>query len=226
MSKLPLTPDFDYWPCDHRITSVTNEKNSIKVVWSNGRSCDYYKLFLRENSPDEETLHPLSRETILTPVDFPKDLEILSAGVKDSGVLEIVWSPNGHVSSFHPGWLYANGWYGEEKSECSKVLWDGSSLKEPPTFDGPDAITDNRVMLEWLEALRDYGVARLENLPEEDGLLEKVVQKIGSIRETNFGRMYTLAIKNDPDSNAYTHVPLPHHIGLPTGECPPGLQLR
>ena len=44
------------------------------------------------------------------------------------------------------------------------------------------------------------------------------------IRETNFGRTYTLAIKPDPDSNAYTSLPLPQHIDLPTRECPPGLQ--
>ncbi|MEP6968849.1 MAG: TauD/TfdA family dioxygenase, partial [Betaproteobacteria bacterium] len=46
----------------------------------------------------------------------------------------------------------------------------------------------------------------------------------GSVRESNFGRMYTLEIKDDPDSNAYTAGALLQHMDLPTRESPHGLQ--
>lgn len=72
--------------------------------------------------------------------------------------------------------------------------------------------------------LATYGVARLEGLPQQDGLLTEIVERIGTIRETNFGRTYTLAIQDDPTSNAYTPVALPQHMDLCTRECPPGLQ--
>ena len=95
---------------------------------------------------------------------------------------------------------------------------------EPQSFDGPSALTDDSVFLEWLEAPRDHGVTRLTDLPVEDGLLMSVVERVGTIRESNFGRMYTPEIKNDPDSNAFTSDPLLQHIDMPTHECPHGLQ--
>jgi len=55
-------------------------------------------------------------------------------------------------------------------------------------------------------------------------MLFDVVGRIGSIRETNFGRMYVLEIKDDPDSNAFTSGALIQHMDMPTRENPPGLQ--
>lgn len=80
------------------------------------------------------------------------------------------------------------------------------------------------VFLQCLEALRDYGVARLRGLPQKNGLLEQLVTRIGPVRESNFGRQYTLDIKDDPDNQAFTSDKLLQHIDLPTRETPHGLQ--
>ena len=104
------------------------------------------------------------------------------------------------------------------------MLWAARDLSAPLTFDGPLALADTAVFLRWLQALRDYGVARLQGLADEDGLLAEIVQRIGPIRESNFGRMYTLEIKDDPDSNAFTSQALMQHVDMPTRECPHGLQ--
>ena len=80
------------------------------------------------------------------------------------------------------------------------------------------------VFLDWIEALRDYGIARLRGLPQQDGLLETIVTRIGPVRESNFGRQYDLTIKDEPDSQAYTSDSLLQHIDLPTRETPHGLQ--
>ena len=97
-------------------------------------------------------------------------------------------------------------------------------MPEPPTFDGPTVLQDSGAELAWLEALAQYGIARLEKLPQQDGLLEHVVTRIGPVRESNFGRQYTLEIKDDPDSNAFTSDALLQHIDMPTRESPHGLQ--
>ena len=104
------------------------------------------------------------------------------------------------------------------------ALWRADDLPQPATVSGPDALKDNGLFHRFLCALRDDGVARLENLPQQDGLLVEIAERIGTIRETNFGRTYTLAIQDDPTSNAYTPVALPQHMDLCTRECPPGLQ--
>lgn len=221
---LPWTPDFDVWPVTHRIAEAVAEGESVRVRWDDGLECRFHAVLLRENSPDEQTIHPLSRESLISPVDLPADLTARSARVDDSGALEVEWSSGGQVSRYHPGWLRANGWFGDSEEENTRVLWSSEEQPQPPTFNGPAALAEPQTFLAWLEALRDYGVARLSGLPIEDGLLETIVSKIGSIRETNFGRMFIVAVKDDPDSNAYTSHALPQHIDLPTRECPPGLQ--
>lgn len=227
MQDLPLTPDFDIWPITNRIVHAVAEGVSVRLVWDDNNESRYHAFLLRENSPDAASLHPLSREALISPTDLPEDLRVERAEVDRVGALRVVWSHGGHVSRFHPGWLRAHGFFGKEGAKVdatTTVYWTGEEYPEPPTFDGPRLLAEPRLFLSWLEAVRDYGVARLERLPQRDGLLEEVVTRIGPIRESNFGRVYTLDIKEDPDSNAYTPSPLPQHIDLPTRECPPGLQ--
>ncbi len=224
LPDLPITPDFENWPVTHQPVGATTESGALKITWSDGKVSLHHSLFLAENDPSPETLHPLSRETTLSPLDQPEDLAAVSAAIQPNGAVSVEWSDERAPSQFHPGWLRAHSWFDEAPSAPERVLWTGTDLPEPPTFHGPTALTDLSLWRDWLVTLSTYGVARLEGLPNEDGLLMDIVERIGPIRESNFGRMYTLEIKDDPDSNAFTSDALLQHIDMPTRECPHGLQ--
>jgi len=66
---------------------------------------------------------------------------------------------------------------------------------------------------------------RLRGLPTEPGSLESIARRIGPVRPTNFGQLFNVKAKPDPDSNAYTSLALPPHVDLPTREYHPGLQM-
>lgn len=219
-----LTPDFDHWEATEGVAEAVVESGSLRLTWSDGKTSHHHAFWLAENDPSEDILHPLSRETTLSPLDLPEDLEISGVDCSRAGVVRVDWSHGRKPSLFDTGWLRGNAFFGDGADRPATVLWTGEELPEPPSFDGPKALADDSVMLQWLEALRDYGVARLTGLPQRDGLLEDLVQTIGTIRESNFGRMYTLEIKDDPDSNAFTSDALLQHIDMPTRECPHGLQ--
>lgn len=223
MLDLPGTPDFDVWPIVHIATGVAAAGEEITVSWSDGVETRYHALMLRENSPDPETIHPQAREMAISPLDIPGDIAFAAAEIDAAGAIAVVWSDGGR-SRYHPGWLRAHGWMEAPDAPPPRTLWIGSELAAPPSFDGPAALEDPDVFLDWLEALRDYGVARLRGLPQQDGLLEAIVTRIGPVRESNFGRQYVLEIKDDPDSQAYTSGKLLQHIDLPTRETPFGLQ--
>lgn len=224
MEQHPITPDFDFWPVNVSPVAARPDKGALVVEWSDGKVSQYHPFFLAENDPSPDTLHPLSRETTRSPLDLPEDLAAVSAEIEPNGAVAVHWNHDQAPSRFHPGWLRGNGWFGEEMEPVTEVLWTAEEQPAPPTFDGPQALRDPEVFLAWLRALRDYGVARLENLSDEDGLLMRIVERIGPVRESNFGRMYTLEIKDDPDSNAFTPDALMQHIDMPTRECPHGLQ--
>ena len=222
MLDLPITPDFDYWPIDHNADRLEVRNDSIAIWWSDDQISEHHALFLRENSPDATTIHPKAREMSIAPQDIIADLQILGADILPSGAIAVSFS-DGLQTHYHPGWLRGNAWFGPD-TPLSVIMWKVDTLPEPPTFDGPAALTDKSVLLEWLEALQIYGVARLRELPQKDGLLEQIVTLIGPVRESNFGRQYVLEIKDDPDSQAYTSDALLQHIDLPTRELPFGLQ--
>ncbi len=222
MTQLPWTPDFDVWPVEHQAERLSHDGQALSVNWSDGRTSQYHAVLLRENSPDAGTIHPKAREMCISPCDIDAALLIKDAAILGNGAVEVQFS-DGTVSAYHPGWLRGVAWFGPE-TPPAPVLWRGEDLPEPPSFDGPEALANPRAFLQWLEALRDYGVARLRGLPQQDGLLEEIVTRIGPIRESNFGRQYVLEIKDDPDSQAFTPDKLLQHIDLPTRETPFGLQ--
>ena len=219
-----ITPDFDHWDTPFGIARVSVEDGALRIDWSDGKTSYHHSLWLAENDPSDETLHPRSRETLLSPLDLPRDLVVIDAKINAEHGLEVFWSHNRKPSLFHTGWLRGNAYFEDSIEHDSLVLWTGKEQPEPPSFDGNEALNNDHVMVQWLEALRDYGVARLTGLPQQDGLLMKIVETIGTVRESNFGRMYTLEIKEDPDSNAFTSDSLLQHIDMPTRECPHGLQ--
>lgn len=224
---LPWTPDFESYAVEHKLETATVNDDVVSLRWSDGRESQHHAFWLRENSPDPETIHPLSREMLLDPLDIPCDIAPAVARLRTDGALEIEWTNGGPVSAYHPGWLRAHAFFGDTMPEHvngSMQLWKAATLPEPPTFHGAEALADPSVYTQWLEALRDYGVARLQGLPVAETTLEEVVGRIGTIRESNFGRTFDVVVKNDPNSNAYTPAALVQHMDLATRELPPGLQ--
>ena len=222
MADLPQTPDFEIWPVANAAQCVEVAADVLHITWSDGRRSGHHALLLRENSPDPVTTHPKAREMAISPVDIAEDITIISANTLANGAVRVCFS-DGLDATYHPGWLHGTAWFGPEETPPA-ATWTPAELAQPPTFDGREALERPDVFLSWLEALRDCGVARLRGLPQQDGLLEDIVTRIGPIRESNFGRQYVLEIKDDPDSQAYTSGSLLQHIDLPTRELPFGLQ--
>lgn len=226
MNNPPITPDFDIWPLTHTPASVSVKNDALSITWSDGKESYYHPFLLAENDSSPEMLHPLSREAVSSPLDLPEELKIKGADIENDGVVQVCWSHGRKPSRFHAGWLRGNGWFGTDVDADAfvPVLWTAKDQPEPPSFDGSMALSKSEIFLEWLKSLRDYGVARLRGLPDEDGLLMGIVERVGPVRESHFGRMYTLEIKDEPDSNAFTSDALMQHIDMPTRECPHGLQ--
>ena len=94
----------------------------------------------------------------------------------------------------------------------------------PPTFDGPAVLTDDEALLEWLVALRGFGVSRLRDVPPLPDVVGEVAARVGIVRETNFGVLWDVRSEADPITNANTPLALPPHVELATREYQPGLQ--
>ncbi|MFG6137277.1 TauD/TfdA family dioxygenase [Halomonas sp. B23F22_10] len=232
---LPLTPDYDAWPIDADLDAVSFTPRLVTVRWSDGRVSRYHSIWLRENAGDETTVNPATRERILDLSALPAWPEVVEAEIDAAGALCVTFAPEDRRLRFHPGWLRANDYDNATDPEAPLVTvttWQGGPGEGPDTIDGsglletdPGSEAEEAILAPALESVLGKGLVRLRGLPTTPGSLAAIAQRIGPIRDTNFGGLFNVKAKPDPDSNAYTAIALPPHTDLPTREYHPGLQM-
>jgi gamma-butyrobetaine dioxygenase len=73
--------------------------------------------------------------------------------------------------------------------------------------------------------VRDGGVALLRGVPSRDGEVLRLAERVSFAQRSNFGLMFDVRSKPNPDSNADTALQLEVHTDLPHHDDPPGYQL-
>jgi gamma-butyrobetaine dioxygenase len=218
------TPDFDVYPTDPRLVDAVDAERWVEVSWADGASARFHHVWLRDNCACDDCVYPITKEQTFELVSAPAVNPPRATVVADDGALEVVWASDGHRSRYHPGWLRAHRYDGGAADDGGRVVWDGSTPGVPPTFDGPAVLTDDDALLEWLVALRAFGVSRLRGVPTGPDVVGEVAGRVGIVRETNFGVLWDVRSEPAPITNANTPLSLPPHVDLATREYQPGLQ--
>jgi len=220
----PLTPDFIPHEWVALGSAALSSNGFVRLTWPDGTTFEAYSLWLAENT-DGYGLEPSSRESMLEPRDLPSPSALTAARVDEDGALVTEWV-DGRTLRVHPGWLRH---VADERHLPSSVLppttiWTGADFSEPPTLDGSRILVDDEVLEAWLATLVEFGLCRLINTPTDLDFVGRVVAHVGPIRDSNFGPVWSVRTKPDPDSTAYTGLDLGQHTDLPTREVPPGFQ--
>lgn len=219
------TPDFDHYPTARHVQGAAVLPLGLEAHWDDGAVTTHHTLWLRENAPGPETTHPDTREQALQLVDIPKDLRVLSTSPSQGGGLAVRFS-DGTEAQYHPGWLRA---FARETQEAPfalppRQLWTGDGLAAEPRFSAEAVDHDPQAFEAYCEALHTLGFAILEGVTPRPGQVEQVAQRLGPLRESNFGRLFDVRTATEQTSNAYTTMALPVHADLCTREHMPGLQ--
>lgn len=221
----PHAPDFAPHPLGELPTAETNG-SFLELRWPDGLTSRVHALWLRENEVAPGAIDDETRERSIEIDQFPADLAITQAGLGDGPCLEVNFS-DAHVARIDLGWLrsMAEGRWRPDFDLPTQIPWETANMPEPPTFDGPAVMAEDRALEDWLRAAWSTGFARLRNLPTDPGMVQKVGERIGTVRSSNFGFLFTVETKPDPDSTAYTSVSLDGHTDLASRETQPGLQM-
>ena len=220
----PITPDFYPYVWHPLVRAERRDDGFVVVAWADGRDLPCYSLWLAENAPGLG-LEPASRESTIDPGQLPAPDSLQTAEVGPRGELVLRWT-DGSCSSIHPGWLrhVADARHLPGSYLPAREYWTAATFAEPPSLDGSTVMEDDAVLVEWLMLLCRFGLARLRNVPATEGFLHELIERIGPIRGSNFGKIFSVRSIVDPDSTAYTGLNLGQHTDLPTRETPPGYQ--
>ena len=77
----------------------------------------------------------------------------------------------------------------------------------------------------WLQAIRDDGLALLQGAPCDRGEVVRIAERIAYPRRTNFGTEFDVVSMVNPNSNAYTGLSISGHTDLVFYKAPPGFFL-
>ena len=201
------------------------------MIYEENKRTFHLSRDLREHATDPETTHPITKETLISPLSIPDDFSIKQAEISSDGFARVTWShkitpKDKGVSVYHSGWLYQTGMTSEVNFEgaIKAKIWNAMDFSDIPRINGTN-FSDNNEFEKMLVTLIQYGVAIIKGLPVDESTLENVASKIGTIRNSNFGTIFDVKYKHNPDSNAYTNQELLLHNDLSTREYIPGLQL-
>ncbi|CAJ0898190.1 12647_t:CDS:2 [Entrophospora sp. SA101] len=114
------------------------------------------------------------------------------------------------------------------------ILWDKSLFSEKITsIDYSNYMSSNKNLLKTLEHLWRYGLVFINNVPialhqnegEKQLAIENVVKRIGTIKNTFYGRTWDVVSLPGAKNIAYSNLELGLHMDLLYYESPPGIQL-
>lgn len=227
-----VTPDF-YVYDSRPVSRVELSDNELELAWPDGTIGTFNGTWLRENSVGHG-IDPVTREGIASPTDVLGH-RMIDAGLESGGDTVVVGWEDGLVHGYSAGWLHsvADQRQGVMAGLPRQEPW--VTVGAPPQFPGVRLVDlptqrwpppgDGSALATLLESLLRHGVVRLVDGPVGLDDLESMATELGPLVETNFGRVWDVVTKVEPDSTAYTDRALIPHTDLPTRERPPGFQV-
>jgi gamma-butyrobetaine dioxygenase len=208
------------------IRDVEAEEDHVVVTWQDGARSSFHHLWLRDNCPCPACRHPSVPERLVDTLGIPDDVAPSSVTVSTAGDLVLSWAGDGHGSTFPARWLAEHAYDEGPRSDApERALWTDGTVAPLPEVAYDAVMGSDAGLLDWLRQLCRFGVSFVRDAPTVPGTVVGLAERIGFLRNSNFGLLWDVVSKPDPDSLAYTAHALAPHIDLVSREMLPGIQL-
>ncbi|MFE0753069.1 TauD/TfdA family dioxygenase [Inquilinus sp. NPDC058860] len=213
----PITTD------DIGIATLRHTPDRLTIRWSDGRESPYPAIWLADNRPDRRDRPDGQR--LFDAIDLPDGIAIESVALGIDGAVEIHLTGFDTPTRFEAAWLRAHALDPASRAERRRrpVLWD--SALALPAGDYAAVAGDDSARAAWLRRAYDHGFALLRGVPAEPGMVCRVVELFGFVRETNYGRLFDVVAVDKPQNLAFTALSLGNHTDNPYRDPVPQLQL-
>jgi gamma-butyrobetaine dioxygenase len=206
------------------IAGLTHDRETLTVDWSDGRRSRFAAIWLLDNRPDGR--HSPEGQRLFDVAELPEEPTIAAATLAD-GDLKLAFAPGGTAAVYAADWLRRHALDPASRAErrVARRLWDKSLAAHLPSGRYAEIAQGGRALAAWLGHVHDFGFALLTGVPAEPGMVCRVIELFGCVRETNYGRLFDVVSVENPTNLAYTGLALGNHTDNPYRDPVPQLQL-
>ncbi len=218
---------------DITITGVKIADGGLSAAWGGGHAPSTFDWFwLRDHGEDEASLDPKTLQRRVETFAIPADLRAVSAALEAGGRrLRLEWSDGGPPSLYSSEQLAALAGLapGDEAlaPDLPRRPWAQGSLPDPlPSVAFPEVLAGEAGRRAWLENIHVWGFSLVTEVPGDEAATRALALRIGPIRETIFGGLWTLSAEiAEHDDTAYSTQFLAPHTDSTYSHDAPGLQM-
>ena len=195
----------------YEIVNASIDDSQLTITWGDGHHSSYHPLWLRHQCECKVCGTPIDAVRGIRLLDIPPNIEPELRNNSNTDV-HVQWMPDKHRSVYSARWLRNHCYSDQERARRKHLptLWDGSIVDSLPTFDFNQVEIDQAEHLAMLESVRDYGFCQVINLSTEPGQSHRLIELIGTQRQTHFST-YNLSRKSSVDNvGDITSKLLPH----------------
>jgi len=207
-----------------RIAAVRHGGDDLTLEWADGRRSRFAAIWLLDNRPDGR--HSPEGQRLFDVAELPEEPTIAAAALAGDD-LKVEFAPGGMTAVYAAEWLRRHALDAASRAErrVGRHLWDKSLAAHLPTGRYADVAQGGRALAAWLGHVHDSGFALLTGVPTEPGMVCRVIELFGCVRETNYGRLFDVVSVENPTNLAYTGLALGNHTDNPYRDPVPQLQL-
>ncbi|KAI5988739.1 Trimethyllysine dioxygenase [Pisolithus albus] len=229
--QLGFVPEATSNPGQNDTPIVSVDDSKVSVLWSPQNWSRFHHMWLRDHCRCPSCCHPVTKQRLVNTFQIPRDIKPTHHHASTEG-LEIVWpSPSTtHHSSFYPwSWLKEHTYDPPQRlvdRANESVLWGAKIARSPPTITYEEAMEGGDAGLyKWLSTIDRFGFCFVSGVPATTEATERLCERIGFIRETQYGKFWEFTADLAKGDTAYTNMALGAHTDTTYFTDPCGVQL-
>ncbi|KAI6004337.1 Trimethyllysine dioxygenase [Pisolithus marmoratus] len=211
------------------IFSVDDSK--VSVLLSPQNWSHFHHVWLRDHCRCANCFHPVTKQRLVNTFQIPRGIKPIHHHASTEG-LEIVWpSPSTERhSSFYPwSWLREHAYDPLPQLEhraTERVLWGSKIARSPPTITYEEVMEKGDAGLyKWLSTIDRFGFCFVSGVTPTTEATERLCERIGFIRETQYGKFWEFTADLAKGDTAYTNMALGAHTDTTYFTDPCGIQI-
>ena len=197
-------------------------QNNIHIFFKNGKSKVYPNIWLRDHIRNDENwdFRTSQRKTFTAKINLnikAKKVEIS----KDGKFLKVIWPGLKNPANYSYKFLNQTS---NNKDKKKIKLWKKKEIKNQ-IYINFKTIKTQKGFKEFLKILHKYGFAVVKKCDTNLKSVNTIAKKIGYVRNSIFGGLWTFESNNKKADSAYSNQELRPHTDSTYSNDAPGLQL-